>query len=93
MDGADVQAVGAELVEPEQRKPGEQLTFAGNRLAHDHVKGADAVAGHHQDAVFADGVVVAHLATRQQGQGGEGRGVQGRGHVRIGEKRDKKKAR
>ena len=71
MDGADVQAIGAELVEPEQRHFGQQLAFAGNGLAHDHVERADAVGGHHQDAVVAHCVVVAHLATGQQGQGGE----------------------
>jgi hypothetical protein len=93
VDRADVQTLGAELVKPEERELREQLALAGNRLAHDHVKGADAVARHHQDAVVAHGVVVAHLAAREQGQGGEGRGVQGSGHDRIGKRRDKKKAR
>jgi hypothetical protein len=67
----------AQLVEPEQRHAGEQLALAGDRLAHDHVEGRQAVAGHHEDAVLAHGVVVAHLATRQQRQGGQGGGVQG----------------
>ena len=96
VDGADVQALGAQLVEPEQRQLGEQRALARNRLAHDHVKGADAVGGHHQDAVVAHGVVVAHLATREQRQGSQGGGVQSSGgHDRssVAKEAGKKKAR
>ena len=57
----------------------QQGAFAGNRLAHDDVKGREPVACHHQDAVVADRVVVAHLAARQQRQRCKGEGVQGRG--------------
>ena len=53
---------------PEQRHARQQLALAGDRLAHDHVEGRQAVAGHHQQPVVADGVVVAHLAARQQRQ-------------------------
>ncbi len=63
VDRADVQTLGAQLVKPEQRHLRQQRALAGNRLAHDHVKRTQAVAGDHQDAVVADGVVVAHLAT------------------------------
>ena len=68
----------AELAEPEQRHLREQFALARDRLAHDHVEGRQAVAGDHQDAVVADGVVVAHLAAREQRQGGEGRRCAGR---------------
>ena len=78
--GQVVGANVAELVEPEQRHLREQRTFAGNRLAQDHVKSAEPVAGDHQQAVFADGVVVAYLATRQQRQRRQGGGVQRCGH-------------
>jgi hypothetical protein len=64
---ANVQTFGSELVEPEQRHFGQQRTLAGNGLAHDHVKRAQAVTGDHQDAVVTYGVVVAHLAAGQQG--------------------------
>ncbi|MDT4852040.1 hypothetical protein FQZ97_862570 [compost metagenome] len=83
MDRADVQALGAELVEPEQRELGEQSALAGDRLAHDHVEGTDAVGRHHEDAVVAHGVVVAHLAARKQGQGFQGGGVEGGSHDRA----------
>ena len=83
--GADV----AEFVEPEQRHLRQQLALAGDGLAHDHVKGREAVRGHHQDAVIAHGIVVAHLAAREQRQRGNVGSVQGGGtglggHVRQG---------
>ena len=82
----------AEFVEPEQRHLREQNALAGNRLTHDDVKGAEAVAGNHQDAVVAHGVVVTHLATGKQRQGGQAGGVQGSGHgVRNFENPKKKK--
>ena len=74
--GADV----TELAEPEQRHLREQRALAGYRLAQNHVKSAEPVAGDHQQAVGADSVVVAHLAACQQGQRCQGRGVQCCGH-------------
>ena len=74
--GADV----AELAEPEQRHLREQRAFAGDRLTQNHIKSAEPVAGDHQQAVFADGVVVAYLAARQQRQRRQGGGVQRCGH-------------
>ena len=63
-----VRANVAQLGKPEQRHLRQQRAFARNRLAQDHVKRADAVAGHHQKAVSAYGVVVADFASGQQGE-------------------------
>ncbi len=79
--GQVVGANVAELAEPEQRHLREQRTLARNRLAQNHVKGAEPVAGDHQQSVLADGVVVAHLASGQQGQRGQSGSVKGSGHV------------
>ena len=75
MVGADV----AEFAKPEQGHLREQSALAGDWLVHDHIKRADAVAGHHQDAVIAHGVVVAYLAARQERQRMQLRCVQGVG--------------
>ena len=40
---ADIQAIGAQFVEPKQGHFGQQLSFAGNGLTHDHIKRTDAV--------------------------------------------------
>ena len=64
MVGANV----AQFVKPEQRHLRQQRSFAGNGFAQNNVKGADAVAGHHQQPVCADCIVVADFATRKQGQ-------------------------
>ena len=69
MDGTQVQTLGTQLVEPEQRHLRQQRPLARDRLTHDHIERTDAVRGHHQDAVGAHRVVVAHLAACQQGQG------------------------
>jgi hypothetical protein len=71
-----------EPLEPPQRHLREDLALARNGLAHDDVEGAQAVARDHQDAVFADRVVVAHLAARKQGQALDGGGVDG-GHGAV----------
>ena len=63
-----VRADVAQFVKPEQRHLREQRTFSGNGLAQNHVKRADAVAGHHQQAVGADGVIVADFASGEQGK-------------------------
>ncbi|CAB4578670.1 unannotated protein [freshwater metagenome] len=91
VNGANVQAFGAELVKPKQRHLREQHPFARDRLAHDHVKSTDAVRSHHQDAVVTHGVVVTHLASRQQGQGGQSRGVECRGHGETVKQQQKRK--
>ena len=71
-----------QLVEPEQGHPREQRALAGDRLAaHDHVEGRDAVGGHHQDAIGADGVVVAHLAAAEQRQRVQVDSLEGAGGV------------
>ena len=70
----------AQFFKPEQGHLCEQSTLAGNGLAHDDVKSAKPVTGKHEDAVSADGVVVTDLTARQQRQGMQGGGVQGKGH-------------
>ena len=68
VNGAQVKTLWAELVEPIQGHLREQHAFARNGLAHDDVKGADAVGGHHQDAVGAHRIVVPDLAASQQSE-------------------------
>jgi len=73
------QVVGANALqplEPEQRHLCQQHALAGDGVVHDHVEGRNPVAGDHEDAVLAHGIVVAHLAARQQGQGVQVGGVQ-----------------
>ena len=77
--GQVVGANMAQLGKPKQRHLGQQLALARNGFAHDHVKGRQAIAGHHQNAVIAHRVVVTHLATRQEGQRSNIGSVQGRG--------------
>ena len=75
------EVVGAnvrELVKPKQSHLGEQFALAGNGLAHDDVKRADAVGGHHQNAVISYGIVVADFAAREQRQGMQSTLVQAR---------------
>ena len=61
-----VRTVFTELFKPEQRHLRQQSTLARNRLAHDDVKRAQAVAGDHQNAVAAHSVVVANLAACEE---------------------------
>ena len=81
--GQVVGANVAELVKPEQGHLREQCALAGDSLAHDHVERADAVTGHHQNAVVAHGVVVTDFAASQQGKGREGGRVKGGAHAGV----------
>jgi hypothetical protein len=58
----------AEAREPEQRHLREDLALAGIGSPMITSKARKPVARDHEDAVVADGVVVAHLAARQQRQ-------------------------
>ena len=64
---AQIRPVFTQLFKPKQRHLRQQRAFARNRLAHDDVKRAQAVAGDHQNAVVAHGVVVADFASGEQG--------------------------
>ena len=64
------------LREPPEADLREQDALTRDAVGHDRVEGREAVRSHDEQFVFADGVVVAHLAARQQGQGIEGRRVQ-----------------
>ena len=59
----------AQTFKPKQRHLGQQRALARNGLTHHHVESRQAVAGHHQDAVTADRIVVTHLAACEKGQG------------------------
>jgi hypothetical protein len=61
----------SEFFKPKQSHLREQNTFARYWLAHDDVERADAVRRHHQDAIVAYCIVVAHFAARQERQRSE----------------------
>ena len=76
--GLDLRGVGGQqgaghdvghLVAPEDGHGGEHPALVGDRLGHDHVEGADPVRGHHEQAVVAGVVELAHLARVDCGQG------------------------
>ena len=69
--GAQVPAPGAEFFKPEQRHLREECALARNRLAQNDVEGTEPVAGHHEQAVGSNRIVVAYFAARQQVKTGD----------------------
>ena len=63
-----------ELVEPEQRQRVQHTALVGDRLGHDHIESREPVGSHHQQAILAHRIVVAHLATAQKRQRMQARG-------------------
>ena len=57
----------------------QQYAFAWDGFAHDHIKGAEAVARNHQNSIIPHRVVVSDLAASEQGEGFKGRRVEGAG--------------
>jgi hypothetical protein len=57
-------------IEPERREPREQLALVRDRRGMDHVVRRDAVRGHEQQALLADGVDVSDLPAGEMGQSG-----------------------
>ena len=83
LSGQVVGDQGLEVVEPEQGHGRQQPALARHGRLHHHVEGAEPVAGHHQQALVAHGVEVAHLAAGDQRQGMQGRA--GHGGAEVGE--------
>ena len=73
--GKVIRANMPQLAKPKKRHLREQDAFAGNGLAHDHIKSGKPVGSDHQDTVNAHGVVIADLPASEQRQTGEGGSV------------------